>query len=136
MIAQFAQHWKTIRLITIVLSMVGGLLAVLLGYTGWGMLITVAFFLISSSLIYGFCYSWPFAFEGVAQLNRHLLRTRSTRGCFFTKVLFWLGLITTISAGVGLIRGDAVAALSVSAGLGLLAGCCHVFHQNTDKSEQ
>jgi hypothetical protein len=121
---------------TILLSLIGTGLFFRFAEITFDLPILVPFILFVTTLIYLFCFSWPFLGAATIEINRRLIGASWPKAEALGKFLLWFALLGVLVAVLGISTGDAEAALGVPGSCGLLAGACFYLGRLKLKSEQ
>lgn len=124
MIAWLIIKHKVVLATTIGVTLIGEVLFFRLAHISSDLHILVPFFTFAAVLFYLLCFSWPFMGAAIIELNKRLVGASWPKAESLATFLLWFALLNVVLEIIGTVLGDAASALGVSAGSGLLAGCC------------
>jgi hypothetical protein len=122
MIESLMEKRRVVLAATILLSLIGVGLFFRFAEISFDLPILVPFFLAAASLMYLFCFSWPFLGAATLEFNKRWIGASGPKGESLAKFLLGFALVGVVVAVVGIFTGDAGSALGVSGSCGLLAG--------------
>ena len=136
MITRLIEKRQVVLAATILLALIGTGLFFRFAEISFDLPILVPFFLFVTTLVYLFCFSWPFLGAATIEINRRLIGASWPKAEALAKFLLWFAFLGVLIAALGISTGDAEAALGVSGSCGLLAGACYYLGRLKLKSEQ